>query len=380
MSQIVIPEHLNDLSAWDRFAANEQSGGSGGLALAGYLPIMKALLNLRRVPRKNLQMQLSDIPLSGPWTDRHLLGLEKLSAEQITTILDLAEYYNRLTNGGSGKLDLLRGVVVANLFFENSTRTKTSFNLAARRLGADTVDFSASGSSLSKGETFIDTALTIEAMSVDLVVCRHRTPGAPHLLARHLKAGVLNAGDGTHEHPTQGLLDIFTIRQKLGRIEGLTVALVGDIRHSRVARSNIHGLLKLGARVIVCGPATLIPQEISQLGVETAYSLDDILPEVDCVNLLRVQFERQRGAFFPSIAEYAHLFGMNGERIRRAKGNVLVLAPGPINRGVEVTPEVADGDHSVILNQVANGLLIRMACLTLLAKASSVARTAGGVA
>lgn len=313
--------------------------------------------------------ELIDEPqLASPWEERHLLGLENLTADQITTILDLADEFQRLTDGGSRKVDFLRGTVVANLFFENSTRTKTSFNIAARRLGADTVDFSASSSSLSKGETFIDTALTIEAMGVDLVVCRHRTPGAPHLLARHLKAGVLNAGDGTHEHPTQALLDILTIRQKRKRIDGLTVALVGDIRHSRVARSNIHGLKKLGARVIVCGPATLIPRSITQLGVEIAYDFDEILPEVDCVNLLRVQFERQRGAFFPSIPEYAHLFGMNGDRIRRAKDNLLVLAPGPINRGVELTPEVADGPNSVILNQVSNGLLVRMACLYLLAK------------
>ena len=311
---------------------------------------------------------LPNIEISEPWLERHLLGLEQLSAQQITTILDLAERFHALTEGATKKLHVLNGTVVANLFFENSTRTKTSFNIAARRLGADTVDFSASGSSLSKGETFVDTALTIEAMGVDLVVCRHRTPGAPHLLSRKLGAGVLNAGDGTHEHPTQGLLDILTIRQRLGTIAGLTVALVGDIRHSRVARSNIHGLVKLGARVIVCGPATLIPKSITQLGVEIAYDLDRILPEVDCVNLLRVQFERQRGAFFPSIAEYAHLFGMNGDRIRCGKENLLVLAPGPINRGVELTPEVADGPNSAILAQVSNGLLIRMACLYLLAK------------
>jgi len=313
-------------------------------------------------------MLLSEIPVSGPWGERHLLGLEHLSADQINSVLDLAKHYDNITSGGSGRLDVLKGLVVANLFFENSTRTRTSFSLAARRLGADTVDFTASSSSLSKGETFIDTAQTIEAMGVDLVVCRHRTPGAPHLLARNLKAGVLNAGDGTHEHPTQGLLDIYTIRKQRGYIAGLTVALVGDIRHSRVARSNIHGLKALGARVIVCGPATLIPSDITQLGVEVAYNLDDILPEVDCVNLLRVQFERQRGAFFPSIAEYAHLFGMNGDRIRRARKDLLVLAPGPINRGVELTPEVADGPNSLILNQVTNGLLIRMACLTLLAQ------------
>jgi aspartate carbamoyltransferase catalytic subunit len=313
-------------------------------------------------------MQLSEIPVTGPWGEPHLLGLERLTAAQLNSVLDLAAYFDSATCGGTQRLDVLKGLVVANLFFENSTRTRTSFSLAARRLGADTVDFSPGSSSLSKGETFIDTALTIEAMGVDLVVCRHKTPGAPHLLARHLKAGVLNAGDGTHEHPTQGLLDIFTIRQRLGRIAGLTVALVGDIRHSRVARSNIHGLIALGARVIVCGPATLIPQDITRLGVEVAWSLDEILPEVDCVNLLRVQFERQRGAYFPSIAEYAHLFGMNSERIRRAKDNLLVLAPGPINRGVELTPDVADGPHSAILQQVSNGLLIRMACLTLLTR------------
>ena len=315
-------------------------------------------------------MLLSEIPVSGPWGERHLLGLEHLSADQLNTVLDLAKHYDTITNGGSQRLDVLKGLVVANLFFENSTRTRTSFSLAARRLGADTVDFTASTSSLSKGETFIDTAQTIEAMGIDLVVCRHRTPGAPHLLARNLKAGVLNAGDGTHEHPTQGLLDIYTILKQRGRIAGLTVALVGDIRHSRVARSNIHGLIALGARVIVCGPATLIPSDITRLGVEVAYNLDEILPEVDCVNLLRVQFERQRGAFFPSISEYAHLFGMNGDRIRRARENLLVLAPGPINRGVELTPEVADGPHSLILNQVTNGLFIRMACLTLLAQES----------
>jgi len=305
-----------------------------------------------------------------------LLGIEELSAEQITAILDLAEHYREQMNGGTEKLDDLQGIVVANLFFEPSTRTRTSFNLAARRLGADTVDFSSSGSSLSKGETFVDTALTIEAMGVDLVVCRHRTPGAPHMLARHLKAGVLNAGDGTHEHPTQALLDMLTIRQRRD-IRGLKVALVGDIRHSRVARSNIHGLQKLGAKVIVCGPATLIPRTITQLGVEVAYNLDEILSEVDCVNLLRVQFERQRGAFFPSIEEYAHLFGMTGERIRRAKEGLLVLAPGPINRGVELTPDVADGPNSLILNQVTNGLFVRMACLSLLAQERRRLRQSG---
>ena len=308
--------------------------------------------------------QLSHI--SDGWTKKHLLGLEDLSPAEITLILDQAAEFKRLSERGEQKLRVLAGAVVANLFFEPSTRTRTSFSLAAKRLSADTIDFTASGSSLSKGETFIDTARNIEAMGADQVVVRHSSSGAPHLLANHLGVSVLNAGDGTHEHPTQGLLDLFTIREHRGTLQGLTVALVGDISHSRVARSNIWGLTKLGARVIVCGPATLMPPQIQRLGVEVAHSLDAILPRCDCINLLRIQFERQRSGLFPSITEYAHLFGMNGERLRKAKENILILAPGPINRGVEITPEVADGSHSVILDQVTNGLFIRMACLYLL--------------
>lgn len=307
---------------------------------------------------------------SAAWTRKNLLGLEDLSVGEITAILDQAAVFKQMAARGEKKLAALAGVVVANLFFEPSTRTRTSFSLAAKRLSADTVDFTAAGSSLTKGETFIDTARNIEAMGVSQVVVRHRTPGAPHLLARHLDASVLNAGDGTHEHPTQALLDIFTIREHRGDLAGLTVALVGDILHSRVARSNIWGLKKLGARVIVCGPSTLIPPHIDRLGVEVSHNFDKTIAECDCVNLLRIQFERQRGAFFPSIREYAHLFGLNGERLRRAKPDVLVLAPGPINRGVELTPEVADGDHSVILDQVTNGLMVRMACLYLLHQAA----------
>lgn len=307
------------------------------------------------------------IPANQPvWTKKHLLGLQDLTAEEITLILDQAAEFKRLAVQGETKLDALSGTVVANLFFEPSTRTRTSFSLAAKRLSADTIDFSSAGSSLTKGETFIDTARNIEAMGVDQVVVRHSTSGAPHLLSKYLKVSVLNAGDGTHEHPTQGLLDIFTIREHRGSLKGLTVTLVGDILHSRVARSNIWGLTKLGARVIVCGPSTLIPPQIERLGVEVSNSLDDVLEETDCINLLRIQFERQRSAFFPSIREYAHLFGMNGARIRRAKPDALILAPGPINRGVELTPEVADGKHSVILDQVTNGLNVRMACLYLL--------------
>ncbi len=305
-------------------------------------------------------------PATTTWKRKHLLGLEELSAEEITIILDQAAAFKRLAQPGETKLKAMTGAVVANLFFEPSTRTRTSFSLAAKRLSADTIEFSPSGSSLSKGESFIDTARNIESLGASLVVVRHRTPGAPALLASHVQASVLNAGDGTHEHPTQALLDLMTIREQRGTLAGLTVALVGDILHSRVARSNIWGLTKLGARVIVCGPTTLIPPEIEKMGVEVSYSLDDILQETDCINLLRIQFERQRGAFFPSIREYAHLFGMNLERIRRSKPDVLILAPGPINRGVEITPAVADGPHSTILEQVTNGLMIRMSCLYLL--------------
>jgi aspartate carbamoyltransferase catalytic subunit len=309
---------------------------------------------------------------SAAWNRPHLLGLQELSAAEITTILDLAAEFKRLHLAGETKLTGLKGVTVGNLFFEPSTRTKTSFSLAAKRLSADTVDFTAAGSSLSKGETFVDTARNIEAMGVTLMVVRHSSSGAPLLLSRNLHASVLNAGDGTHEHPTQGLLDIFTIREHAGRIAGLTVVLVGDILHSRVARSNIWGLKKLGARVIVCGPSTLIPPHVAELGVEVSYDLDAVLPEADVVNLLRIQAERQRSAFFPSIYEYAHFFAMNAARVRRAKSDVLILAPGPINRGVELTPDVADGSRSVILDQVTNGLFVRMAGLQLCHQARSL--------
>jgi len=300
------------------------------------------------------------------WSRRHLLGLEECSADEITTILDKAQAIKDAVAGGQKKFPFLVGRTCVNLFFENSTRTRTSFALAARRMGADTIDFSASTSSLSKGETVIDTAKNIEAMGIDAVIVRHRTPGTPRLLAQNLECSVINAGDGPHEHPTQGLLDILTIRQRLGRIEGLTVALVGDIRHSRTARSNIWGLKTLGAHVIVCGPSTLVSPRWKEVGVEYSYSLDEILPRVDVLNLLRIQFERQHARPFPSVREYAHLYAMNRDRLARAKSDILILAPGPINRGVEVTPEVADGPHSAILEQVTNGLAVRMAMLWLL--------------
>ena len=299
------------------------------------------------------------------WTRAHLLDLESLSAAELNIFLDTAVAFKEATQGCRNRLSVLRGMTVANLFFENSTRTRTSFSLAARRLGADTVEFSASGSSLSKGETYIDTAKNIEAMNVDAVVVRHRTPGTPYSLAKNLACSVINAGDGPHEHPTQGLLDIMTIREHRGGLSGLTVALVGDIAHSRTARSNIWGLKRLGAHVIVCGPATLVSRQWEEFGVEVAYSLDEILPRCDVLNLLRIQFERQYTRPFPSVREYALLYAMNRQRMARAKPDILIMAPGPINRGMEITPDVADGPHSVILDQVTNGLAVRMAALWL---------------
>jgi aspartate carbamoyltransferase catalytic subunit len=306
------------------------------------------------------------IAIPDSWHHRHLLGLEDLSAEEITLVLDLADKLQAMTQHGRRKLDLLKGKTIANLFFENSTRTRNSFSLAAKRLGADTVEFSSTGSSVAKGETLIDTAKTIEAMMVDAVVVRHSSPGTPHMLARNLDCSIINAGDGPHEHPTQGLLDILTIRQRRGSLRGLTVAMVGDIAHSRTARSNIWGLLKLGAHVIVCGPATLVSKNWEKLGVEVAYDLDRILPRCDVLNLLRIQFERQAIRPFPSVHEYTLLYAMNQERLRRSKPEILIMAPGPINRGVELTPEVADGPQSVILEQVTNGIAVRMATLWLL--------------
>jgi aspartate carbamoyltransferase catalytic subunit len=299
------------------------------------------------------------------WKRRHLLGLEELTPEELTLVLDKADAFRRWMDAGERRVSLLNGKTCVNLFFENSTRTRTSFALAARRLGADTVDFSAATSSLSKGETVIDTAKNLQSMGTDVMIVRHRTPGTPHLLAQNLNCSVINAGDGAHEHPTQGLLDIMTIRQRKGRIAGLTVAMIGDITHSRTARSNIWGLKKLGAHVIVCGPSTLVSPQWAELGVEVSYSLDEIMPRVDVLNLLRIQFERQATRPFPSVREYALLYTMDGKRLARAKPDILILAPGPINRGVEVTPDVADGPHSAILDQVANGVAVRMAVLSL---------------
>ena len=304
-------------------------------------------------------------PVPDTWQRRHLLGLEALSKEDILTLLHTAVELKAATGGCKDKLSVLSGKTVANMFFENSTRTRNSFSLAARRLGADTVEFSASSSSLSKGETLIDTAKTIEAMNVDAMVVRHSTPGSPHLLSQNVGCSILNAGDGPHEHPTQGMLDIMTIYERRGSLEGLTVAMVGDITYSRTARSHIWGLKKLGAHVIVCGPSTLVSKAWEEFGVEVSHSLDDIIPRCDVLNLLRIQFERQYTRPFPSVREYAFLYGMNKKRMEQAKNDILIMAPGPINRGVEITPDVADGPHSVILHQVTNGIAVRMAALYL---------------
>src|SRR3990167_3588779 len=297
------------------------------------------------------------------WTKKDLLSVEELSKEEIELILQTAESFKEVSARDVKKVPALRGKTIANLFFESSTRTRTSFELAAKRLSADIINFSSAGSSTQKGESLSDTAHNIEAMQVDTIVMRHPSSGAAEYLARSIKAGVINAGDGIHEHPTQGLLDIFTMRERKKKIEGLKVCLVGDILHSRVARSNIWGLTKLGAKVRVCGPPTLIPAQIEELGVEVFYDVDEAVKDQDVLNILRIQLERQKGAFFPSIREYAAEYGISVERMKKAKKDVIIMHPGPINRGVELAAEVADGAQSVILEQVTNGVAVRMAVL-----------------
>jgi len=313
---------------------------------------------------------------AGTWTHRHLLGLEDLSAADLRFLFDTARGFEEVSTRSVKKVPALRGKVVVNLFFEPSTRTRSSFYLAASRLSADTMDFTASASSTSKGETLVDTARNIEAMGVDIIVMRHNRSGAAKHLAEHVEVSVVNAGDGQHEHPTQGLLDIYTIGRRLAisdyDLTGVNVAIVGDIAHSRVARSNIHGLRKLGANVLLVGPPTLLPGGFRDLGCELHTDLDAVLERVDVINMLRVQFERLNSPAFPSTREYTKLFGLTGERMKRMKKDVLVMHPGPMNRGLEIESCVADGPNSAILEQVANGLAVRMAVLYLVhgAKAS----------
>lgn len=307
------------------------------------------------------------------WRRKHLIGLRDLTAEEILYILDTAKGFEQISTRSVKKAPPLRGKVVVNLFFEDSTRTRTSFGLAASRLSADVVEFTKKSSAVSKGETLLDTARNLEAMGVDIVVIRHNAAGAPKLLSRSINACVINAGDGFCEHPTQGLLDVFTIRQMRGSLEGLKIAIVGDISHSRVARSDMWAMTKLGAEVTLVGPPTLMPAEASRLPVKVSYSLDEVIEHVDVVNMLRIQFERLGGNPFPSIREYSRYFGLTVERMQRAKPDILVMHPGPINRGLEIESEVADGKNSVILDQVRNGLAVRMAVLFLVNQAAQTA-------
>ncbi len=298
--------------------------------------------------------------------NRHLLGLDGVPREDIEQILDTAVSFKEVLERPIKKVPPLQGKTIVNLFFESSTRTRISFELAERRLSADVVNFTAAGSSVSKGETLKDTARNIEAMKIDMVVIRHASAGAPHFLSNVVAANVINAGDGAHEHPTQGLLDMFTLREKHKTLEGLRVCIVGDIVHSRVARSNIYGLKTMGAEVSVCGPETLIPREIQKLGVPVYHRLEDVIPRVDALNVLRIQLERQEKGLFPSLREYHRYFGVTKEKVDRAKKPITILHPGPINRDVEISADLADGEHSVILQQVTNGVAIRMAVLYLL--------------
>jgi aspartate carbamoyltransferase catalytic subunit len=308
---------------------------------------------------------MTSAPAAPLLSSSHLLGIEGLSPAEITALLDLAETYVVQGRSGDKKTGLLKGRTLINLFFEASTRTQSSFELAGKRLGADVLNMSVKTSSVSKGETLIDTATTLNAMRPDLLVVRHQDAGAAELLARKVDCCVINAGDGAHEHPTQALLDAFTIRRHKGRLAGLRIAVIGDIEHSRVVRSNVHLLTKMGATVVVGGPRTMIPVEIERMGVEVAYTLEDAIRDADVIMMLRIQLERQGKMAFPSIREYFQLFGLTTERLAGAKEDVIIMHPGPMNRGVEIASEVADGPYSVILEQVTHGVSVRMAVLYL---------------
>jgi aspartate carbamoyltransferase catalytic subunit len=299
---------------------------------------------------------------------RHLLGIKNLNENDIQTILETATQFKEVINRPIKKVPSLRDITIANVFFENSTRTRLSFELAEKRLSADVVNFSASGSSVKKGETLLDTVNNILAMKVDMIVMRHSSPGAPHYLSSRIPANVVNAGDGTHEHPTQALLDAFSMREKLGDLAGKKIAIIGDITHSRVALSNIFCLQKLGAEVMVCGPATLIPKHLGELGVKIGHNVKEALEWCDVANVLRIQLERQQIKYFPSLREYSLYFGINKAMLDDLNKEIVLMHPGPINRGVELTSDAADSQHSIILNQVENGVAVRMAVLYLLAQ------------
>jgi aspartate carbamoyltransferase catalytic subunit len=302
---------------------------------------------------------------------KDILGIQELSVEEINLILDTADSFIEISTREIKKVPTLRGKTIINLFYEASTRTRTSFEIAGKRLSADTINISASTSSVVKGETLIDTAKNLEAMNPDVIVIRHSAAGAPHMLAGLLRQSIINAGDGAHEHPTQALLDMMTIRAKKGGIAGLKVAIVGDIAHSRVARSNIHGLTKMGAAVFVAGPATMIPRDIEKMGVVVHTRIEEAIREADIIMMLRIQTEREKQNLFPSLREYAQYFSLNRKNIGLARKDVLVMHPGPMNRGVEISPDIADGPHSIILDQVTNGVAVRMALLYLLTGGNS---------
>ena len=310
--------------------------------------------------------------------NRHLLSMLNVTANDVTRILDTAESFREVGTRVIKKVPALRGRTVVNLFYENSTRTRISFELAAKRLSADVINFSTSGSSVSKGESLKDTALTLQAMGADAVVIRHSSSGAPLTLTRWVRGSVLNAGDGTHEHPTQALLDLYTMREKLGRLEGLRVAIVGDVLHSRVARSLSFGLMKMGAEVTLVGPPTLIPPDAPAWGVDVSYDIGGVLPKLDVCYMLRVQRERQRQQYFPSVREYARLFGLTRDRVAMLPEGALIMHPGPMNRGVEIDSDVADMPNSVIEEQVTNGIAIRMALLYLLLGGTGAEESANG--
>ncbi|MFN2317596.1 MAG: aspartate carbamoyltransferase catalytic subunit [Gemmatimonadales bacterium] len=316
--------------------------------------------------------------MTGPSLGKDLIGLETLSAEQIRLILDTAEPFKEVSERPIKKTPALRGKTIVNLFFENSTRTRISFEFAEKRLSADTVGVVSTGSSVAKGETLVDTARNLEAMRIDMVVIRHPHSGAAGFLADRIRSNVINAGDGKHEHPTQALLDMLTLRDKFGRIEGLKVCIVGDVLHSRVARSNIWGLRKLGAEVAVCGPRSLLPRGIEELGVTVFSRVEAAIEWADALNVLRLQLERMQAGFIPSVREYNRVFGISSERLARAPREIVVLHPGPMNRGVEIDSDVADGPHSLILPQVTNGVAVRMAVLYLLAGGGPDWRAAAG--
>lgn len=303
------------------------------------------------------------------WTRKDLLGLEDLNREEIALILETAESFKEVSTREIKKVPALRGKTVVNLFYEPSTRTRVSFEVAAKRLSADVINIATEASSVKKGETLVDTGKNIEALKADIIVMRNNYSGAAKMLARHLEISVVNAGDGWHEHPTQALLDMFTLKEKLGRIEGLNVSIVGDIAHSRVARSNIWGLSKLGAQVTVCAPAMLIPPAIDKMGAHVTHNIEEALSNADAVNVLRMQFERDEQGAFPEQLEYFQAFGITQERLTKLKKKIIVMHPGPINRGIEMSSEVADGANSVILEQVTNGIAVRMAVLFLVAQA-----------